>query len=162
MDSFNITSGKIQVTDPCYSIGTWCSFTIPNAKNGEYISSVKRINDGVWGNRIAELNIIHKDFKNKKRKLKYRWIDASIGVDSGQAGFFDFQEYHNVKINEQLDNEFYNKVCNLTCEADNNGTLDFGVVSSSGHGDGSYALWVAHINDEVVAAKIVFIDEENE
>jgi hypothetical protein len=36
------------------------------------------------------------------------------------------------------------------------------VVSSSGFGDGVYSLQVAEENGEVVAARIVFIDEESD
>lgn len=161
MDTFIIESGKIQVTDPCYDLNVWCAATIDNARNGKYHSFVTRINAGVWGNKISALTIIHEDFLTKQKRLRYRWIDASIGVDSGQAGFFDYNKLNNIKIHEQLDNEFYNEVCELTSESDNFGCVEFGVVSSSGYGDGSYSLWTAEHNGETVAAKIVYIDEDN-
>ena len=38
--------------------------------------------------------------------------------------------------------------------------IEGGVVSSSGHGDGCYTLYTVEEDGEVIAMKIVFIEEE--
>jgi hypothetical protein len=42
------------------------------------------------------------------------------------------------------------------------GVIPFGVVSSSGMGDGTYICEVAKENDEVVAIQVTFLEEEQE
>lgn len=162
MSTFQVSSGKLKVTDPCYSPDTWCTATLDHVKNGTWHASVTRENQGVWGNRISMIEVYHDSQKNRRHRLKYQWRDSNIGVDSGQAGFFDYQTFVNIKINESLDNSFYNEVCELTLGADQFGIKDFYAVSSSGYGDGVYSLYVAEQNGEVVAARIVFIDEDSE
>lgn len=159
MDTFVVTSGKLQVTDPCYDMDTWCAATLENVKNGKYHVEINRGNTGMFGDVITELLIYHESIISKKHKLNFRWIDSNIGVDSGQAGFFDYDKLNEIKLNEQLDDSFYKEMCEFTLEADCVGANEFGCVSSSGYGDGVYSLWVAEKNGEVVAAKIVFVSE---
>jgi hypothetical protein len=161
MLTFTVNSGKLQVTDPCYDMDVWCAYTLENVRNGKYVADIKRENQGVWGDRISELTIKHESVLSKKR-LRFRRLDVNIGVDSGQAGFFDHAYYNNIKINEQLDSTFYDQMCEFTLSADQVGSNEHGVVSSSGFGDGVYSLQVAEENGEVVAARIVFIDEESD
>lgn len=162
MNTFKLICGKLQVTDPCYDIDTWCTATLENVKNGKYISEVTTLDAGPWGDRISELAIFHEDFYNKKHTLKFVWRDSNIGVDSGQAGFFDYDKFKEAKQHEGIKSVFYEELCNITlnkrwgCPAD-----ESGVVSSSGYGDGVYSLYVAEKNAIIVAAKIIFIDENN-
>lgn len=159
MTTFNVVSNKLRVTDPCYDMEIWCAHTLENVRNGKYTAIATRGNQGSWGDRISELTIKHESVLNKKR-LRFRRLDVNIGVDSGQAGFFDYDYYNNVKLNEQLDASFYNEMCEFTLSADQVGSNQNGVVSSSGFGDGVYSLQVAEENGEVVAARLIFIDEE--
>jgi hypothetical protein len=93
-------------------------------------------------------------------EYKQGWLDGftcesnDIGVDSGQAGFFDAEFYIGGD-----DQKFYDQVCDLTLNGDNAGVIAFGAVSSSGWGDGCYELQTIRHDGEVVAARIVFMED---
>ncbi len=113
MKTFNITSGKICVSDPCHSKGTWCgNYDLP-AQNGEWTAEVKYKNEGEWGNRVASLICKSKNGKGGK----WEQLPNEIGVDSGQAGVFCSSIYPESK-DKQGDsddlNSFYGKVCEAT------------------------------------------------
>ena len=87
MKTFNVTSGKICITDPCYGKGTWCgNYDLP-AKNGEWAVEVLMSNCGSWGNRVAELQCWHVE-AGKIDNGKWLRLKNEVGVDSGQAGVF--------------------------------------------------------------------------
>jgi len=101
----------------------------------------------------------------------------NIGVDSGQCGIFDADNYPGGNSTGEYDdkNSFYGKVCELTSnehgeEADKSipyntyGIIDgFGVVSSTGYGDGCYTAYgIKNENGELIAVKIVFLEDETE
>lgn len=164
---FTLESDKLRVTDPCYTKGTWCAGVI-NARPGKWNAQIKISNEGGWGDRVAELMVTHENYAPSKNAF---WVtqEFSVGVDSGQAGFFDDAKYPNGdETGEYGDTDtFYGKVCTLTHSETNRrqvaGTLDFGVASSSGYGDGGYRCEAIYNGDEVVAARIIFIgDEEDE
>ena len=113
--SFEITSGKMIVTDPCYDKETWCQAKLDNVKIGKWHSTVEYSDEGEWGDRVASIWAWHdslgitdpgRDFPNCNES-----IPADIGVDSGQAGFFDLEKYPD---DPHTDKAFYDAVCNLT------------------------------------------------
>ncbi len=152
LGKFNISSGVMRVTDPCYDPGTWCSGTI-DVPNGEWHAYIEESDEGTWGKRVASIEVRYQnDFKH------YSWelTNIDVGVDSGQAGFFDNQLYPD----HPGDDPFYDRVCRLTLGENSAGVIEFGAVSSSGYGDGGYSCYVARNSDnQIVAAKIVFIDD---
>lgn len=170
LGTFEVKSGKLQVTDPCYDKGTWCAGTLKKVRNGTWVGHVVRTDEtrgkyGPDGIRNAEVHAYHSDLK----KLPTRWTKSKIhvGVDSGQAGIFDEAAYPEGGSDDQA---FYDRVCDITIGPDyygkvhdpnypNAGVVEFGVVSRSGFGDGGYNCYVATQNGEVVAVKIVFMDK---
>lgn len=157
LGKFNVTSGKLRVSDPCYDKGTWCSGTL-DVPNGEWDAYLELSDEGSWGTRVASIQII-KDNSHTNSTWELTKID--VGVDSGQAGFFDESFYPE----DGGDNAFfYDKVCNLTLGREQGGIIDgFGAVSSTGYGDGGYKCYVARDDaGQIVAAKIIFIDDEYE
>lgn len=93
------TDGNLVVTDPCYDLKTWCNYNL-KVKSGLYdvyivYGKLKRPIfswDKREGNyRNAQLIIIHNDYKGKFNFKKV--AKARIGVDSGQAGFFNVSNY---------------------------------------------------------------------
>lgn len=36
LGSFDVHSGELIVSDPCYSLGTWCQGKLENVRNGEW------------------------------------------------------------------------------------------------------------------------------
>jgi hypothetical protein len=212
--SFTINSSTIRVTDPCYTKDVWCSGIIDNVLVGDWFADTLIFPDSKtgWGDRIAEIFIWHKDYSFENIN---ELTEVNVGVDSGQAGFFDDSQYPDGETGEYGDlNTFYGKVCagtagqivtttvrtyddefieeyvNLLKEENRFdekhqqivqhmkertrthqeynylgiSNVGFGVASHSGYGDGGYECYVKRNDDgQIVAAKIVFIDEdENE
>lgn len=160
-------NGKVYATDPCYSIDTWCMALIKNIKKGKYHCFAVKYDKGIWGKRISELTIVHDEYKDKS--LVWETTDYSIGVDSGQAGFFDEKYYKKYHKGEDVDDnaedsQWYNRVCNITLNGNWCGTIDDkGVVSSSGYGDGGYDVFAVYDeNNNIIALKLVFIYDEED
>lgn len=178
------TEGKLFVSDPCYSPDTWCNYVLKDLRPGTYHAFVVTSDEGIWGHRVAELIILHEDVKGHSLTEGFtRNKEAHIGVDSGQAGFFNGLgggDYGDT-------NSFYWKACCATQGYERRGEepppqhpfagiVDHegceGVCSMSGYGDGGYELFTltgrpgddeAH---DIVGAKIEFIpphyeDEED-
>jgi hypothetical protein len=100
LGEFEVTSGKVRVTDPCYENDTWCSGEIENVKNGTWKSQVVKKDENMWGNRCARIICAHE--KNIGYLLfgqeevgdnPWKECDFEVGVDSGQAGVFDAALY---------------------------------------------------------------------
>lgn len=91
------SAGELLVTDPCYTIGTWCSGVI-KVKPGKYKSYVIRGTVDGWGERSHALVIVHESASVSGHK--YINLGAEIGVDSGQAGFFNRKQYRLDLIDE--------------------------------------------------------------
>ena len=83
-DTFEVKSGKMVLSDPCYELGTWCQGVIDNVKNGTWIADVEYVNS--WGRRVARLTAYHKDHYTypKRIEISGKKMDFDGGVDSGQ------------------------------------------------------------------------------
>ena len=173
--TFEVTSGKIRVTDPCYDLTTPCVAEF-KAENGTWEYEIVTSNEGIWGERVNKIRVLHKDYKNSYTSNNITHnnniIYDDIGVDSGQCGFFDAETYkkeygknpHGGEYNNK--STFYGKCCALTSNENDptqvGGSLPFGVVSSSGYGDGGYDCLVSFNTDgKAVAAILTFIDEND-
>lgn len=138
---FEITSGKVIVTDPCYEVGTWCQGTLDNVAKGKWTAFVGRSDERMWGMRCAELTVVHDSYARRyeqreqlereekftkeaceKKGVKYsdifafkplKWEDSKIhvGVDSGQAGVFDADIYPKGECGEYGDKESFYGQC---------------------------------------------------
>lgn len=160
--TFEITSGKARITDPCYDINTWCSGEVL-AKNGKWNAYTNISNEGAWGKRVAELYCIH-ELHDEDLSINFyplTKVNFEVGVDSGQAGIYDAIKYANESGGEYDDlTSFYGKVCEQTLSDKKAGILDWGVTSRSGFGDGGYDAFVfTNRYSEAVFIKIVFIAE---
>ena len=152
-------NSKVMVSDPCYGLNTWCQGVIEGVLPGNYNCKAKLINKTYWGERVAAIEVCHEDYKSPK------YIPAllDIGVDSGQAGIFDYEYYKKYHTDasdyDHVESQWYDEVCKLTLSPKQCGTIgDKGFVSSSGYGDGSYECYVAkNNNDEIIAIRIDFI-----
>jgi len=162
---------EVYVTDPGYSVPTWCQIKLTNVLPGEWIVSM--IYDEKGGsNRNAELYLVHKDYQGKNLLYDWDWF-GDFCVDSGQAGVFDAASYRNDAYaagitTPELDfvyeyfqegDAWYEKMCKFTLANDGWGTYAAGAVSSSGYGDGEYPLYGAEVDGKVVALQLVFIDQ---
>lgn len=154
LGSFENESGSFIISDPCYEIGTWCAGRLDDVAIGKWNAFVTRTDEQDWGIRCSEISAYHETAIRED----LNWIESNIhvGVDSGQAGIFDAPKYHG------KNEDWYSQICELTSSDLGAETLDGGVVSSSGYGDGSYSCYYAKKDDKIVAVKICFIEEYNE
>lgn len=165
-----IKSGKVFISDPCYELDTWCTGTVENMKNGVYNCYAHMIDERSWGMRVGEISMVHVDTELPHNPL-WEELDADIGVDSGQCGFFDHEFYMHVggaaddfKFD---DGSFYAKACAITLGAAGHGVFDeYAFVSSSGYGDGSYQAYTHRTlkddSEQIDAVKLVFIGDETD
>lgn len=155
MKTFILSAPLMRVTDPSYDRKTWCSGTFP-ALPGVWGYKVEEVVSG--GRRIKSLRVFHEEHESAETT---RELGITVGVDSGQCGFFDDAKYLGASIKD-FDNPatFYGKVRKITNSPAMAGVVDgVGVVASSGYGDGVYTCKVAEQDEWVVAAEIVFIDQ---
>lgn len=159
---FDVISGELIVSDPCYKKGTWCAGTL-FAVNGQWTASID-VDDGIIQALIVE---------HTTATAKGDWVKTDIegGVDSGQMSVFDSDFFRNnkeaagmnVKDSHEEDGAglFYAACCATT--EDQAGVLPHGAVSSTAYGDGSYDIYVKKDkSDNCVAVKIDFIGEEED
>lgn len=153
MSKINIGSivlgNKVVVSDPCYEIGIWCSTEL-DVLPGEYDCFVVN-GDDPWGVRISSLIIQRKD----TRIVNTEWV-ADIGVDSGQAGIFDYKYYlqhHPIdESKENLDEDWYHSISDMTLNEPRCGISDgVGFVSESGCGDGAYPVYIGKESNGYIA-----------
>lgn len=176
LGEFEIKSGTIRLSDPCYTKDTWCAGTV-KAKNGTWIGEVDHSDEGSWGKRVSRIRAYLKGTDLSVVQISDNFdamkLDIDVGVDSGQAGIFDDAQYPDgERTGEYGDSStFYGRVCELTIGETPDGTHDpdhpqagiiddFGVVSSSGYGDGGYNAYALFDGDEAIAIEIVFIGDE--
>lgn len=159
LGTFEIKTTEVKVTDPCYEIVCMVNATVKDVLPGKYVAISHISNRDGWGERITELVAVHESQINLDLSKRWKW-ENQCGVDSGQLGIFDKAEYPKGDTTGEYDDKdsFYGKCCTLTLEKDNQGgTLPFGVVTSSGFGDGMYPLYVARKNKQVYAFRVKFI-----
>lgn len=140
----------IFVSDPCYRTDTWCTEKVENVLPGEYLYNIEVVDTGEFGERVSFLQVCHKDYAT--RIPKWECMSRDIGVDSGQAGFFDYKAFAAQGRDEKKHDAFYRECCGLTDDfgyALEDGT---GIVSSSGYGDGCYDLYGARNEDGKIYA----------
>jgi hypothetical protein len=158
---------EVMVSDPCYSVPTWCQHKLTGVLPGTYVTSAFRTkNTGGWGERTAALVAIHEDYLEDT--LSWRSVSgATIGVDSGQCGIFSMDTYRKDEVfmekpkfglfgKVEGGDIWYGHMCDRTLSDTQWGTYDNGVVSSSGFGDGTYNLLVAKHKGQIVGIAIDF------
>ena len=159
-EAMRINSGNLIVTDPCYEVGSY-NVEVP-AVNGRWKVFDVTENHGSWGWRVEQLTALHEDWFGAKVEDTYE-DEYLIGVDSGQAGIFDFDYFKDSK--KHGESTFYNECCDITLK-DNIGIIKdkLGVVSSSGFGDGEYLVTVTkdRKTGDAVQVNIKFIEHEDE
>lgn len=161
--TFEITSGRLHVTDPCYEdYDTELAATLP-AVNGEWNAHIMLVKS--MGTRVAKLHARADSYSSGAPYSSYELLNQHIGVDSGQAGIYDYKKFvENVGGEYDEPDTFYGKVCKTTLDENFAGTIDgFGVTSRSGYGDGGYECYVKrNSNGEVYEVMIDFINEDND
>lgn len=159
--SRTITLGnRVRISDPCYGTKVWCSGELTNVKEGTYVVGAPKIDCGEWGQRVALLFAIHKDYSDIQLGT-FEIADIDVGVDSGTAGIFDAEYYEQYHTENEADDDWYDEAGAVTFSQEQFGTIGGkGVVSSSGYGDGSYDCAVYRNSEgQIIGIAIIFITE---
>ena len=162
---FNIVSGKVNLTDPCYEPDNICNKCNVPALNGTWIATITKLNNQEtygWGNRVESFEVCHKSVLNNTHRMPMIPLDTGFGVDSGQFGIFDASTY--LKDETTEGKIWYKEICDVTLSKDQGGVIKNGTgfVSSTGYGDGEYQGYGVFIDGKLVYFKIVFIEYEDE
>jgi hypothetical protein len=167
---FQIISGTVVISDPCYALGTWCQGNLERVLIGKWASFVKIATKREFRGCVIELISRAVDGIPIVNAGWQREVSFMVGVDSGQAGIFDTAHYRDDKIAETVprlskeqicpDEPWYSLCCDRTLETKlHAGVIPYGVVSTSGIGDGSYHCYTRRdAQGHIVAIKIVFMD----
>ena len=152
---------RVRVSDPCYGTKVWCSGELNNVKEGKYEVEVVHQDCGNWGTRVAMLRVTHEDYSGIPVGFNAE-AEFEVGVDSGTAGIFDAYYYEKYHTEEDVNDDWYDAVGELTFTKEQFGTLDDKcVVSSSGFGDGGYqCLLTKDPKGRIVSIGIIFIMED--
>lgn len=115
-----ITLGdRVHVSDPCYETDCWCAGTLDNVVPGRYNCKIVRCHDDCctkstrgYFERVKALIICHEDYIAKAKER----VSIDVGVDSGQAGFYDLSYYQRLHPagKKHLNREWYDRVCDIT------------------------------------------------
>ena len=168
-------SENVMVSDPCYSLDTWCQTKLNSVLPGLYNVDVQKSDEGDWGVRVSSITVIHKDYEDTDDWEQH----SECGVDSGQCGIFCMTSYRNDEMSvgittPPLDNPFvlpyndkggdmwYEKMCQFTLGKEQFGLYDTGVVTSSGIGDGLYPMDVMMDGDKIVGIRITYLGNSDE
>ncbi|MED1789914.1 DUF4241 domain-containing protein [Brevibacillus laterosporus] len=166
LGTFQITSGTLVISDPCYECQQGISGIVEEATIGTWIGIIDQIDIGDWGERCAYVCAYHKSI-DIEQVTNWEACDFIVGVDSGQAGIFEHQIY---RVDDSVigetkfmpEDRWYSSCCDQTLGEPKAGVINGGVVSSSGFGDGGYEAFIAkNAEGKVIAVQIVFITEED-
>jgi hypothetical protein len=185
LGEFDLQSGKLQVSDPCYKDGT----KVLKAVKGKWIGHVSHDEHG----RPIQLLTF-----SKVEPKEGGWYRArfSCPVDSGQVGIFDQDHFqkescveglHKVFEDDPYHNDFYRACCGITLGKKSTnkhftvfegkrrykyqyeydpkfiqaGVCKHGVNSSTTYGDGTYPVYLQKNADgKVVGVRVVFSDDD--
>lgn len=145
LGGFEMTSQTMRVSDPCYDRDVWCCGTFGKCKTGTWEAGVLKTDMGDWGVRCAVLAVRHKETgpdysvirQRKVYQMKDGWLEQPIdvGVDSGQAGFYDEAFYQDNSIFKGMPEPehdygdlWYNHACDITLSEMSAGVMPYGVV----------------------------------
>lgn len=158
--TFEVQSGKLMVSDPCYQGG---GDVLENVKNGTWEASIRLSNEGSWGDRVAELYVRCGGTHDEP----WRRTSFTVGVDAGQVCIVDLPHFSGGDGEWDDHESFYGDACDKSMEGSVDGLgagilkSGHGVNSSSGYGDGSYRCYYGEDRDgKITSVRVVFIEEE--
>ena len=117
--------------------------TLSNVEPGMWTAGIGVVDTGDFGKRIAYLSAFHQDSPDI-RGLKVCPASFEVGVDSGQAGIFDFGHFQDESVIEDQEltdfgSRWFTFCCYQTLDSEHHaGLIPYDVVASSGFGDGKY------------------------
>jgi hypothetical protein len=174
LGQFENVSGRFAISDPCYDVDTWCRGELDDVKKGTWNAEAGIYDAGDWGKRVALLIATHNDYdEDAEGDYLSDVTQFDVGVDSGQAGIFDATHYRDDSVigydepsggqYSEKGKRWYDLCCRATLYSEHQAdVIPYGVVSSSGYGDGVYecTFWLDS-TDEVIKVLITFIGEDD-
>lgn len=166
--NFTVESGKLIVTDPCYPMEEEAELQVhlSNVKKGQWTGTISYTDDDVIENLVVF-------YGKKKTNGKWHDCDKLIGVDSAQAGIFDYAFFgRDEAIPYEVENvyditmdedglKYYVACSDVVASDEQGGIVPGGAIAMSGYGDGMYDVKVKYnISKEIVGVMIDFSDEE--
>ena len=165
LGTFEMVSDRMVVSDPCYDADLWCRGELENVLPGIWQAYAVKRDKGEWGSRVVRLVAVHREYADKCETAA-ELATFEVGVDSGQAGLFDCLHYRDDTVAVEHPNVsrkdagklWYMQCCCQTLTREAAGVLPYGVVASSGYGDGFYDCFVGRNCDgKIVRVEIEFI-----
>lgn len=157
---FEVGSGALMVSDPCYQGG---GDVLKNAKNGKWEASIRLNDEGSWGDRVAELMVRAVGTNDEA----WRPAPFTVGVDAGQVCIVDMSHFAGGDGEYDDHESFYGDACHKSMDGSVDGLGagilkgNHGVNSSSGYGDGSYRCFYGQDKDgTITSVRVVFIEED--
>lgn len=98
---------KVVISDPCYDINVWCQGILENVKPGTWHTKAENLNVNCWGDRCSALIAWHEDVEEPNNFEK---TNIRVGVDSGQAGIYDYNHFAYIKDNKERDEQWYDSI----------------------------------------------------
>ena len=159
---FEIHSGRMIISDPCYNKTGWCTGELNLVKMGSW-KAIARIGEvRGWGKRCWELIAIHCEHAEMSPDKITENAEFDIGVDSGQCGVYDSNHFPEEKGEYSDKNSWYRKVCEITHQVQG-GVIKGGYVTPSGFGDGGYECFVKREQktNQVIGVRVIFISDKD-
>lgn len=91
----------VMISDPCYDTNTWCNGDLKNVLPGTWRTKAIYMYD-----LCTDLIAYHKDVSEPTFD-QYEKTDIVVGVDSGQAGIYDYKHFAKMCKNEK----WYESIC---------------------------------------------------
>ena len=166
-DSFQVVSGKVVISDPCYELDDSLNVVVEKVKIGTWIAQRKMLDKHI----VREI-VLQCGFPTVQKEV---YLPQNFCIDSGQVSVFDAAHYrkdNDVTWMPEFDAigidgreegiKWYNAVSDLTLKDDGHGYLMFGFCSDNGVGDIDYQVKLGYDkHGQVVQITIRFRSEED-
>ena len=177
LGTFESTGTHLVISDPGYELD-W----IRNSSLGIVLADCS---SGMWKAETiikyfdasnfpctSELRAIHTSVRDSGL-LNWEQQEGGISVDAGQAGIYDLNHFRDDSLVPRdikwtfedsgpasPDELWYSYCCELTGSRPEGSVLPFGVVTTSGYGDGRYAYSIARdVSNKIVGVWVLFVDD---
>ena len=115
MQVFEIKSGELIISDPCYRDPSFSQARLNNIRKGKWLCEELKTDNRCF------LHIIHRDIAGGA-KLHWEEVDGDLMSESGMLGIFDIFEF------KPRDDSWFRRCCELT-ESGTPGVLPKGCVT---------------------------------
>lgn len=100
---------KVVISDPCYDRDTRCNGVLENVKPGIWHTKAENVNINNWGERCSALIAWHEDVEEPDED-DYEETSIDVGVDSGQAGIYDYDHFAYIKDDKEREEQWYDSI----------------------------------------------------